>query len=237
MKLEPLVGSCPSWTSALALGAVLSAALGTAFGVGGCRPLPAKTLTQNALVQIESTSGTPVAGVSVLSEGKRLATSGPDGHARLEIEGHDGDAFRVTVECPDGFLSAEPASFELLVRSADEVAKVPRFESRCAPASLRTTVTLRTNGPNLPVLYRGKEIARTDGAGAATMQLEVPVHEDASFLLDTRTAPKLRPQSPTFAVRPVRGGESFLLEQSFTVEPLKAAPKRALGGARSARVL
>jgi hypothetical protein len=89
----------------------------------------------------------------------------------------------------------------------------------CPPSLRRMVVAVRAdNGPNLPVLNLGKELARTDANGAATIVMQS--HPNESFDLTLGTTEKgnerIRPQNPSasFTMRSVDDIVTF--DQKFT---------------------
>jgi hypothetical protein len=83
------------------------------------------------------------------------------------------------------------------------------------------------NGPNLPVMYLGKEVGRTDGTGTAHVALDLPPGETATLSLDTRDAPALKPQNPDLVFRAGTRDELLLLDQKFTVTRKVVTVQRA----------
>jgi hypothetical protein len=83
------------------------------------------------------------------------------------------------------------------------------------------------NGPDLPLKYLGKEIARTDANGAAHALLKVAPGESFNLVLDTSApeAQQLRPQNPELRVTVPERDDIVVFEQQFT-RPVVKAPKR-----------
>jgi hypothetical protein len=75
----------------------------------------------------------------------------------------------------------------------------------------------------LPVLYLGREVARTDAFGAAHLLLQIRPEEQFDLTLATteKGGEQLRPQNPvaTFSVK--HQDEVFVFEPHFTVEAKK----------------
>jgi hypothetical protein len=155
-----------------------------------------------------------------------VATTDAAGHAKVTVSGQEGDVVELTVECPDGHDSPnEPLTVAL--RRLSTNARSPRFEARCAPQMRTAVVGVRAdNGPDLPVMHLGKEIARTDASGAALVVLPVRPNEHVSLVLDTKSAkgPRLRPESPTLTFVAKDRDELVTLDQRFDVE--RPAPSR-----------
>lgn len=178
-------------------------------------------------VLVESDPGTPVAGAIVSSRGEALATSGEDGRVRLKLGGSEGELVSLNVNCPDGYHApAEPITFSLLHLTGG--ASAPEYRARCAPTSRSVVVAVRAeHGPNLLVTYMGREVARTDGSGAAHVLLDLKPGTSFRLTLDTSQSDALRPRSPseTFSVPDRNGIQVF--EREFQVSrKKKRIPRR-----------
>jgi hypothetical protein len=203
-----------------------------------CAPAVPAVHAQEAVIRVESDPGTPVAGAKVTFDGRTLAETSNEGRARRRMTGHDGDVFHIAVGCPEGFEPASELAFDVLVRHGLDAGRAPEFVGRCARAERRAIVVVRaTNGPNLPVLYLGREVARTDASGAATLGLDVHPGDDVELTLDTRGAKKPHPQNPALSFKAPERNDLVMLDQKFTVEKTivrvvhrRPSIPRALGG-------
>ena len=185
----------------------------------GCSPASPRMFWQEAIVRVESDPGVPLASAAVLFDGKRLTETNVDGSARLRMAGREGDVFRIGVVCPDGFNAAGAPDFDVVVQSTESATRVPEFSSRCGRATRRAVVALRaSNGPNLPVLYLGKPVAKTDASGAATVALDVRPGSDVELVLDTHAAKKIHPQNPVLGFKAEDKDDVVFLDQAFTVD-------------------
>lgn len=191
------------------------------LAAGGCSSFdPPKRPPQEVVVRVSSDPGRPLKGATILSNGQKLATTGDDGGAKLRLMGADGESFDVTVSCPEGFQSPTKSITVVLRRLADP-SKVTEYDATCPPTSRTVVVAVRAeNGPNLPVLYLGREVARTDLAGAAHVLLRVKPEEPFDLSLDTREkgSESLRPQNPSSSFRVKQQDEVFVFDAKFTVE-------------------
>ncbi|MDB4944468.1 MAG: hypothetical protein JWP97_4002 [Labilithrix sp.] len=157
-----------------------------------------------------------------------LGTTDETGLARLALTGAEGDSFAITLRCPAGF-DAPAEALQVPLRRFSAGSRAPLFKGRCAP-SLRTIVVgIRAeNGPDLPVLYLGKEVGRTDESGAAHVVLNVKAGEQVTLALDTRTLaegrPHLRPDSPTLTFVAKERDDVVILDQKFDID--KPAARR-----------
>jgi hypothetical protein len=124
------------------------------------------------------------------------------------------------VTCPDGFQSPTKPIQVVLKRLADD--KKPEYDVACPPTNRTVVVAVRADGGgNLPVLYLGREIARTDGSGAAHVMLKLKPDESFDLVLGTTENASLRPQNPfaSFAVK--ERDEVFVFDQKFELEKKK----------------
>lgn len=207
--------------------------------VEACAPAVPKTFAQDALFRVESDPGVPIPGAVISSGGEVITRTSGTGRAQLRMTGRDGDVFKVLVACPEKFEPASQLDFDLVVRRTVEE-RVPEFVARCVPSQRRALVAVRTtNGPDLPIVHMGKEIARTDAAGAATVVLDVHPGDDVELVLDTHARPKVHPQNPALAFKASNRDDAVVvLEQVFTIDRAparriaaqKPAVPRALGG-------
>ncbi len=179
-----------------------------------------------------------IGGAELSHAGNRLATTDSEGRAHLSLHGAEGDNVALSVQCPAGFQSpAEPITFAL--RRLSEGSRAPSFAAQCAPLTRSVVVGIRAeNGPNLPVTYLGKEIARTDASGAAHVVLNVKASEPVTVGLYTKAGgdkrPRLRPENPTLTFVPKEKDDFVTLEQKFEVErgARAKAPSRSGGPTR-----
>lgn len=173
-------------------------------------------------VVVSSDPGHGVEGVRLSIGDRELATTDAEGRARVSLQGAEGDSVAIAVVCPGGFQSpAEPITVSL--RRLSSGSRAPSFAARCAPLTRTVVVGIRTeNGPDLPVLYLGKEVGRTDASGAAHVVLTVKANEQITLALDTKAGDgkraKLRPESPTLTFIAKDKDDFVTLEQKFELE-------------------
>lgn len=185
------------------------------------------------LVKVESDPNRPVAQAAVSHRDRDLASTGPDGRAKVTLEGHDGEVAELRVRCPVTHEQPKPIPVSL---RRFEGGKVAEYSVRCPPLVRRVVVGVRAeNGPNLPVRFLGNVVAVTDANGAAHFALDVKPGETFEVALETDSRPKLLPHNPTRAfVMPPRD-EVLLFSQTFSTEkkrptyraaPRSSGPKR-----------
>jgi hypothetical protein len=210
--------------------------LGAALSAMACEGASERAPAFEISLLVESDPGVPVSGASVASRGKTLATSQDDGRLRLALNGVEGQIVSLDVDCPDGYRPpAEPITLSLLRLTGGATA--PEYRARCAPLSRPVVIAVRAdNGSDLPVVYMGREVARTDGSGAAHVLLDLAPGSAFRLTLDTSANDELRPRSPseTFRVPDRNGVQVF--EREFQVskkpKPVRRRKKSAPGPRR-----
>lgn len=188
-------------------------------------------------VDVSSDPGRGVANAEIVSRGERLAVTDDAGRATLALRGHEGDAFELAVRCPAGFESpAMPLPVSIRRLSSDS--RSPHFDARCAPLQRTVVVGVRAErGPNLPVVYLGRQVARTDASGAAHVVLSVKPGESVTLTLDTKEASsKLLPESPTLTFVAKDADDFVSLDQRFEVPKIVKKPIVKPAGNRPERI-
>lgn len=185
------------------------------------------------LVKVDGDPGQKLEGATLHYNGKVIATTGKDGAALLTLNGNEGDTYDVSIKCPTGYQSPQKPITIPLHRLADPTQK-PEYEVSCPPTTRTVVVAVRAeNGPNLPIMYLGRVVGRTDAAGAATVLLE-GIDADTQFDLTLDTTEKgneqLRPQNPSSSFTLKNADEIFTFDVKFVVEAkakvYKWAPKK-----------
>jgi len=194
-------------------------ALALPLALAACSALePVAPPPQEIVVRVTGDPGQPLKGATVQFSGKKVAESGADGAAQLKLNGKDGDVYDLTVTCPEGFLSPSKPLAVMLRRLADPTKK-PEYDVSCPPTTRTVVVAVRAdNGPNLPVLYLGREVARTDGAGAAHVMFKLKADEAFNLVLGTEGNDRLRPQNPTASFIVRDRDDVYTFDQKFDLE-------------------
>lgn len=191
--------------------------------IAGCQaPPPDGPVPFEVVMKVESDPGVPIGGAVIVRGGKDIIATGIDGRAKLTLSGKEGDAYEFTVRCPADFTSPSKVVSVYLHRLSDKT-KVPEYNALCPPTTRKLVVSIRAeNGPNLPVLYLGKPVARTDASGAAHILLTMKPGDQFELQLDTseKGNERLRPKMPTgtFAMRQRDDLQSF--DQKFFLEKI-----------------
>ena len=191
-----------------------------------CAP-PRPPAPQRFAFHVASDPGKPLAGASLVRDGKVLATSDAAGVASFALDGHDGETFTVAVECPAGFQSpAQPTQVMLRRLASPDV--VAEYDAACPPRTRAIVVAVKgPRGHRLPVLRLGQEIARTDSSGVATVLVRVGPQEQFDLALDTSAHSdlSLRPESPAATFTVNNSDEVLVFDPHFTEAPKPRPPR------------
>lgn len=184
--------------------------------------------TYRFLVRVESDPGVPLAGAVVELDGRPLGESDALGSLQLALRGPAGARLVLWVRCPSGSrTSAQPVSVAL--RPWTDPARQPEYAAHCRPELRSLVIAVRANNaPNVPLLYLGREIARTDARGAAHGLLELPPDSIAKLILDTSALEHrwLRPRNPELKLSVPDYDDVVLFDQPFVVDAPKKPPPR-----------
>ncbi len=171
-------------------------------------------------ITVEADKGTPLMGAVITRTNKEIGKTNEQGRAVLTFRGEDGDQLDVYVKCPDGFDSPTKPVTVALRRLADPK-RLAEYPVMCPPAERKVVVALRTeNGPNLPVKFLGRDVARTDQSGAATFMMNAKPGDHLDFTVDTseKGNEALRPQSPSVSLIVDNKDAYYTLDQVFQVQ-------------------
>lgn len=204
--------------SAVLIGAALASA---------CKPADPPPV--NVVLHVTTTRGAPVAGAEVRMRSAVIARSDESGRARIQVGGREGDSFELSVACPPPLRSpADP----IVVRRLDIKGGDAEQTVKCEERRRTLVVVVRAeNGPDLPILYLGKEIGRTDASGAAHVKIEADIHERVELTLSTagKEWADVHPQNPVAAFEPGENDEVREFAVTFTRDakkkPRAARPK------------
>jgi hypothetical protein len=186
---------------------------------------PAVPPPQEIVLRVEADPGKPIKGADLFFSGQKIATTDDSGMGKLRLTGKDGETFDVVVKCPEGFTSPSRPVSVVLRRLAD--GKRPEYAALCPPTTRLVVVAVRAEGgPNLPVMYLGREVARTDTSGAAHVLLRLRPDEQFDLVIDTteKGNERLRPQNPQNAFFVKQKDDVFTFDQKFTLEPIRRVP-------------
>jgi hypothetical protein len=205
------------------------AALALSSAMVACTPPPPAPV--NVAVRVVADTGAPVERARLLSGSATVALTDATGVAHIAVNGLEGQTFQVDVKCPAGFRSpVEP----LLVRRFNIAATTdPEYRVSCQSTRHSMVIVVRADGgPDLPVIYLGKEIARTDSSGAASVMMEMDVHDRVELTLSTagKEKEKIHPQNPVAVFEMADHEDVQVFAVAFTRDkkkpPRAAAPPR-----------
>lgn len=191
----------------------------------GCGRLSLEPNTKQAfkiIVRATTPQGQPVKGAQLLLENKAVGATKEDGTTEIKFVANEGEAYDLSVQCPQGFQTPTKPIQVTLRKLADN--KKPEFATTCAPSSQVLVVAVRAEGgPNLPVMYLNNEIGRTDESGAANVALRLAPNESFELKLNTTEAgaETLRPQNPSMTFTMKDRDDIVHFEQKFTREIIR----------------
>ncbi len=181
----------------------------------------------DVLVSALTDDGEPVAGAEIELNGRALGATHEGGGLAVTLAAYDGKIVRLHAECPKGFRTRGGDTQLTLQHFATGD---PRAQSRlhvavqCRAMVRRAAVLVRGQHPNLPVLKRGVEIARTDEHGLAHVMVSTPPHAHFQLTLDTSQLPRLRPRNPSATFVMDDSDRVFVFDQTFDELPVKVRP-------------
>lgn len=206
--------------------------LGLLLALAGCAAPEPQLETYELSIRIESDPGRPIAGATVNGAAQFRSVSDATGVVRLRVNGEPGQRLRFQVRCPDGYRSPEQPLDVLLTRLGAD-APPPEYGVRCAPEVRTVVIAVRAhNGAGLPVTQLGREVARTDRAGAAHVVMQLAPHEPVELSIDTSSQPKLEPQNPTQRFEAPDTDAVLLFDAPF----VKEKPRPRAGPRRPTRI-
>ncbi|MBS2015312.1 MAG: hypothetical protein JST00_20665 [Deltaproteobacteria bacterium] len=205
----------------------LGIAVATSLFASACKnPPPPPT---KIAVRVTTTRGAPVEGAEIVLGATVLARSDARGAATVDVAGREGDSFELETRCPAP-LKAPKAP--LVVRRLTIGGGDVEHAVRCEETRRTLAIVVRAEGgPDLPILYLGKEIGRTDASGAAHVKLELDVRDRVELTLDTHaeSMADAHPKNPSFVFEPAESDEVKELAVTFTRDakrkPSRTAPK------------
>lgn len=168
-------------------------------------------------VRVEADPGQPVTNADILLGANKVATTASDGTAKLKLRGEEGETLTFAVKCPEGHLTPKPIGVTL--RRIADPKKQPVYEVSCPPTTRTIVVAVRAdNGPHLPVMFLGREVAKTDASGAAHVSLQLRPDEAFQLMLKTSATEEgkwLRPQDPVATFRVKHHDDVVTFDQTF----------------------
>ena len=192
------------------------------IGSAGCDSFRSKPpAPYEVVVKVEGDPGKPIEGAAILHNNAKVGVTAQDGSAMLKLRGDEGESLFFMVQCPEGHEAPSKPITVTLRRIADPT-KHPEYTATCAPSMRTVVVAVRAdNGPNLPVMYLGREVARTDESGAAHVMLTLRPAESFQLALkttDEEAGALLRPQDPVATFVMKNQDDIVRFDQKFQVQ-------------------
>jgi len=203
---------------------LLTALCAPLAALAACKPVPPKPYP--IAVRVQSDPGVQLPGAKLRLRGATISETDENGLALASLQGAPGDVLQLEVTCPENYKSPEAPLRVLLKPLAS--GQRPEFQVSCPPLYRHVVVAVRTqNATDLPVLYRGREIARTDSkTGAAHALLEASPGDSLALTLNTDAQKKLMPQNPELRVTVPEHDEIVVFDQQFTAPKPPKPPKK-----------
>jgi len=203
------------------------ALISASFALAGCRHV-AKNRRYEFLVRVTSDTDRPLAGTSILRGDASLGRTDETGTARIAMQGNEGEELLLTLGCPDKF-AASGAGLRVRLHHLADRKSVPEYAASCLPSERTVVIAVRSDGPDLPIVYLGRELARTDESGAAHVLLTAATNSSFELTLgtDEPAAVRLRPQNPSMRFVVPDHDDIMPFDQHFIELPEKKhAPRR-----------
>lgn len=217
-----------------------------AAGGAGCAP-PVRHLTMELQVAAHSDDDRPLPAVTVYLDDRSLGETDGRGLLQARVEGVEGARFRLTATCPAGHLTPdEVRTFTLgAVRPLQTGGKLT-FPVRCERRERAVAVLLRARAtepaprtrrgrrvprdvqrharaptplPDLPVMFQGAEVGRTDASGLLHLALQAEPRSTVELTVDTSAHVQLRPANPTLSFAVTHTDEVFTFDRTFVTAP------------------
>jgi hypothetical protein len=199
--------SVASWSRSLRCASAL-------LGLVACQRAAPPSHTHGLVIQAETTGRAPLGGVEVSRHGDVLGKTAASGSLTLRLAGSEGQRLELEARCPAAYVP-ERQVVSVTLRKLRGAHQLPTYRVECQPATRTTVVAVRaTNGPDLPVMYLGREVARTDGSGVAHVALTLRPGERYELSLDTTGKPLL-PTSPRAVFVVGQEDELVFFDQRF----------------------
>jgi hypothetical protein len=211
----------PVWNGSRVLASLL-----VVGALGGCERAAPMLQAHGVIVQARTTEHEPLSGVEVWQRGSVVGRTSAAGNLTLQLEGCEGQKLELEARCPATYVP-ERQTVSVTLRQLVDKRHLPTYRVDCRPSTRTTVVAVRaTNGPDLPVMYLGREVARTDSSGVAHVALTLRPGERYELSLDTVGKP-LNPKNPRAVFVVGSEDELVFFDQRFQ------SRKPAAGRARS----
>lgn len=173
----------------------------------------------------------PLPGAELLVRTRSMGRTDAAGTLQLELPGRDGLVVPVTVRCPEGMRGPQ-APIEVTLRTLnilDRASAARGIVNRvnCPPNDRSVAVLVRTDRrANIPVLWQGREVSRTDESGLALLTFRVRPSTPLQLAMNTSEQGQLRPQNPTRQFLSPDSDDVVVWDQEFHEEAAPSARPR-----------
>lgn len=160
-----------------------------------CGEKGAEAAKYQVVVRALDEDGEALANLTILASGAPIGRTGPEGTLLLNLPGREGSQILFEPQCPAGAHAlGDPPSLRLRTLSGGPP---PEVEVVCGRDKRMAALVVSARGfGGLPVLVHDREVARTDATGTAHVLLEGSPATPMRVVLDTRSLPRVVPQSP-----------------------------------------
>lgn len=207
------------------------------LGDASCTPERSRGDALRLIFITESDPGIPLAGVSVWVDREPVGTSS-GGTVETIVRPVSSRQLRIAHDCPEGhWRPTKDTILRLGVFEGVRSSEAPAMEVtlRCAPKQHIAGFVVRArNGPSLPVLLNGVEVARTNSVGVAHFTRRGEPGTEYRVSLDTSSEPNLAPQHPARAFTLDDQHRVFVIDQRFRVT--RPPRRRFYRGARITKI-
>lgn len=195
-------------------------------GLIACQRGPAPARQYRILIEAEDAERTSLPGVEIARRGRSLGATSSSGGLKLDLSGSEGQLVELEARCPASFVP-ERQTLSVALRRLQDPRKMPTYRVTCRPELRTAVIAIRaSNGPDLPVIYLGREIARTDSSGVAHVALSLRPGERYELGLDTGAKP-LSPKNPRAVFVAGNEDELVFFDQRFQSKRPRAGGGRA----------
>ena len=207
--------------------ALLVALACASIGCGTPIPPPGFTVRFRAA----SDEGVALPGVTVSVRGRQLGKTNERGELVAKLDGSEGEAVPVGIQCGAEYRSPERAlplklTSTRRIASGQDVSAIP-YEALCIRKQRSVVIIARADKiPGIPITVEGRQVASTDAEGNAHALVLLEASTAVLHVgFETSNRPELLPRSPGRACDVAPGDDIVTLEQKFTVAQ-KSAPRR-----------
>jgi hypothetical protein len=204
------------------------------WGIWGCSSRGNETSSDSysLRVQVRTSQGTGLSGAKVTVEEKAIGTTGSQGLVETRINGREGQAIRVNVDCPKGYRAMErPEAVRLAkTRSLGNSNEQPgtNVELICESELREVVVVVNAQGGSeLPIRVGTLSAGATDGQGNAQFLVHLDREQSAVEIgIDTEARRELVPRNPSRTFNVGRNDAIIVYREQLVAEKVKPKARR-----------